>query len=144
MADDHGYVPMVARAVTQGHRDWLHANERRAHLRAAWAAFFTEWDLLLCPTAASTAFRHQQEGLRQDRTIPVNGGQEPTVDQLFWAGLSSVAYLPGTVVPVGVAKDGLPCGLQIIAGHGRDKTALAFAKLLERQIGGFVPPPGYD
>ncbi len=143
-ADDHGYVPMVARAVTQGHRDWLRANERRAHLREAWAAFFGEWDLLLCPTAASTAFAHQQEGLRHERTIPVNGRQEPTVDQLFWAGLSSVVYLPSTVVPVGTARDGLPCGLQIIAGHGRDKTALAFARILERHLGGFVPPPGYD
>lgn len=142
--DDHGYLPMVARAVAQGHRDWLRANERRAHLRQAWAAFFDEWDLLLCPTAASTAFPHQQEGLRHERSIPVNGQPEPTVDQLFWAGLSSVVYLPSTVVPVGQARDGLPCGLQIIAGHGRDKTALAFAKMLERQLGGFVAPSGYD
>ena len=142
--DDFGYVPMVARAFTQGHRDWLRAHERRTHLREAWAAFFREWDLLLCPTAASTAFAHQQEGQRHERTIPVNGRPEPTVDQLFWAGLSSVVYLPSTVVPVGAARDGLPCGLQIIAGHGRDKTALAFAKMMEKQIGGFVPPPGYD
>ncbi|GHD48967.1 amidase [Thalassobaculum fulvum] len=142
--DDFRYVPMVARAFTQGHRDWLRAHERRTHLREAWAAFFREWDLLLCPTAASTAFAHQQEGQRHERTIPVNGRPEPTVDQLFWAGLSSVVYLPSTVVPVGAARDGLPCGLQIIAGHGRDKTALAFAKMMEKQIGGFVPPPGYD
>lgn len=141
--DDFSYVPMVARAVTQGHRDWLRAHERRTHLRAAWAAFFQDWDLLLCPTAASTAFPHQQDGLRQDRTIPVNGRPELTVDQLFWAGLSSVVYLPSTVAPVGLARDGLPCGLQIIAGHGRDKTALAFAGMLERRIGGFQPPPNY-
>ncbi|MEQ9333445.1 amidase [Thalassobaculum sp.] len=142
--EDHGYVPMVARAVTQGHRDWLRAHERRTHLREAWAAFFGEWDLLLCPTAASTAFPHQQEGLRHERTIPINGRPEPTVDQLFWAGLSSVVYLPSTVVPVGAARDGLPCGLQIIAGHGRDKTALAFARMMEMQYGGFVAPSGYS
>lgn len=143
-SDDHGYVPMVARAVTQSHRNWLRAHERRTHLRQAWAEFFRDWDLLLCPTAASTAFPHQQEGQRHERTIAVNGRPELTVDQLFWAGLPSVAYLPSTVAPVGLARDGLPCGLQIIAGHGRDKTALAFAKMLERQLGGFVPPPGYD
>lgn len=137
------YVTQVARAVTQGHRDWLRGHERRAHLRAAWADFFREWDLLLCPTAASTAFPHQQQGQRHERTIQVNGKPELTVDQLFWAGLSSVVYLPSTVVPVGPASDGLPCGLQIIAGHGRDKTALAFAKMIERELGGFVPPPGY-
>lgn len=141
--DDFSYLPMVARAVTQGHRDWLRAHERRTHLRAAWGEFFQEWDLLLCPTAASTAFLHQQAGQRHDRTIPVNGQPELTVDQLFWAGLSSVVYLPSTVSPVGLARDGLPCGLQMIAGHGRDKTALAFARMLEQRIGGFQPPPGY-
>lgn len=141
---DHGYLTMVARAVTQGHRDWLRANERRAHLRRAWAEFFRQWDVLVCPTAASTAFAHQQEGQRHERTIPVNGRPEPTVDQLFWAGLSSVVYLPSTVAPAGLARDGLPCGLQIIAGHGRDKTALAFARMMERELGGFVAPPGYD
>ncbi|EDP66131.1 Amidase [alpha proteobacterium BAL199] len=142
--DDYGYLPMVARAVTQPHRNWLRAHERRTHLREAWARFFHEWDVLLCPTAASTAFPHQQEGQRHERTILINGRPQPTVDQLFWAGLSSVVYLPSTVAPVGLAKDGLPCGLQIIAGHGRDKTALAFAKMIERELGGFVPPPGYD
>ena len=74
----------------------------------------------------------------------MNGRPEPTVDQLFWAGLSSLVYLPSTVVPVGLARNGLPCGLQIVAGHGRDRTALAFAKLMEKEIGGFVTPPGYD
>lgn len=142
-AQDHGYVPMVARAVTQGHRDWLRGNERRAHLREAWAAFFREWDVLVCPTAASTAFPHQQEGLRHERRIQVNGRPEPTVDQLFWAGLASLPYLPATVAPAGLARDGLPCGLQIIAAHGRDRTALAFAAMMERELGGFTPPPGY-
>jgi amidase len=142
--EDHRYVTMTARANTLAHRDWLRSNEQRAHLRRAWGAFFEDWDLLLCPIAASTAFAHQQEGERHDRTIPVNGRPEPTVDQLFWAGLPSVAYLPGTVAPVGLAADGLPCGIQIIAGHGRDKTALAFARMLERELGGFIPPPNFN
>lgn len=137
------YVSLVARAVTQPHRHWLLAHGRRTHLRHAWAEFFRDWDVLLCPTAASTAFAHQQQGLRHERTIPINGHPQPTVDQLFWAGLSSLVYLPSTVAPVGLARDGLPCGLQIIAGHGRDKTALAVAKLIERELGGFVAPPGY-
>ncbi|MEZ5226702.1 MAG: amidase family protein [Acidimicrobiales bacterium] len=87
-----------------------------------WDAFFDEYDLLLCPTAASAAYPHDQAGERADRTIPVNGGQESTIDQLFWAGWSCGVYLPGTVAPAGLTASGLPCGLQIVAGHLRDRS----------------------
>lgn len=140
---DQAYVPLVARASVIRHRDWIRVNETRTHMREAWAAFFEDWDLLLCPTAASTAMLHDQAGERHERTIPINGSPQPTVDQLFWAGLSGVVYLPSTVAPAGLASDGLPCGLQIVAGHGQDKTAIAFARMMERELGGFVAPPGY-
>lgn len=141
--DDIGYKALVDRAVTQYHREWLKVNDDRTILCQKWAAFFEEYDLLLCPTAASTAFPHDQVGDRADRTIPINNGRESTVDQLFWAGLSGVVFLPGTVAPAGLAKDGLPCGLQIVGGHLRDRTTIHFARLMERELGGFTPPPGY-
>ena len=65
------------------------------------------------------------------------------VDQLFWAGLPSVAYLPSTVAPAGLTRSGLPCGLQIIADYLEDNTALEFARLMEEALGGFKAPPGY-
>ena len=33
-----------------------------ALLRAQWAAFFDDWDLLICPVATSPAFEHAHEG----------------------------------------------------------------------------------
>lgn len=68
----------------------------------------------------------------------------PSIDQLFWAGYSSLAYLPSTVGPAGLARSGLPIGYQAIAASGRDKTAAAFSRLVEKGIVGFVPPPGFD
>ncbi|HEY1888054.1 MAG TPA: amidase, partial [Roseiarcus sp.] len=50
--------------------------------------------------------------------------------------------LPATVIPIGVT-DGLPVGVQIIGPEFEDRTPLAFARLIEREFGGFVPPPGY-
>jgi hypothetical protein len=35
-------------------------------------------------------------------------------------------------------------GYQAIAASGRDKWATTFSRLVEREIGGFVPPPGYE
>ena len=36
----------------------------------------------------------------------------------------------------------LPPGVQIIGPLLEDRTPIAFAGLLEREFGGFVPPPG--
>jgi len=126
------------------HRDWLALNNRRHQMRLAWAEFFKEWDVLLCPAAASAAFPHDQKGERHERTITVNGKQVPTTDQLFWAGFSGVVYLPSTVAPGGVTPEGLPVGVQIVGPQYGDLTCIALARMLEQEFQGFVPPPGYE
>ncbi len=143
-ADDRGYLARAARANTMRHRDWLELNERRHRMRRAWAAFFADTDLLLCPAAASAAFPHDQALQRHERTVEVNGQRLPATAQLFWAGYSGLAYLPSTVAPNGTTPQGLPVGVQIVAPHGHDLRAIRFAQLLERAWCAFVPPPGYD
>lgn len=142
--NDESYLVQMARGIAMPHREWLALNNERMHMRLAWDAFFQDWDLLLCPAAASSAWPHDQAGERHDRTIPVNGKAVPTTDQLFWAGFSGMVYLPSTVSPIGLDDSGLPLGLQAIAGHLQDRTSIAFARLLAQEIGGFQAPPGYD
>jgi amidase len=48
------------------------------------------------------------------------------------------------VAPIGLTGQGLPVGVQIIAPQYGDRTALRFARLLEREYYAFQPPPGYD
>jgi amidase len=142
-SDDHSYRAYLDRAVIISHRDWWNLHNEREGMRLRWAEFFRDYDLLLCPTAASTAMPHDQEGERPERTIAVNGKREPTTDQLFWAGLPIMTNLPATAAPVGLAADGLPCGIQIIGPHLQDRTCIEFARLIEITLGGFSPPPGY-
>lgn len=142
--DDWSYRAYVDRGVALSHRDWWNLHNAREAMRAAWARFFIDYDLLLCPAAASTARPHDQTGDRADRTVEINGGRQPCTDQMFWAGIASLPKLPATVAPAGVAADGLPCGLQIIGPHLQDRRCIAFAALLEDVLGGFEPPPGYD
>ena len=40
-------------------------------------------------------------------------------------------------------RPGLPAGVQIITRQYGDYAAIRFAELLEKEYGGFVPPPGY-
>jgi amidase len=142
--DDESYFAQMTRANTMHHRDWLLANETRHRLRWRWAEFFKEWDLLLCPVAASAAFPHDQVGERYERTIEVNGQRVLTTDQLFWAGLTCMVYLPATVAPVGLTPGGLPVGVQIAGPQYGDRTCIAFARLLEHEYQAFAPPPGYE
>src|SRR5215470_12394172 len=142
--DDESYFAQMMRANTLPHRDWLAANETRHRMRRKWAEFFTEWDLLLCPVTASAAFPHDHVGERHQRTIEVNGQRVPTTDQLFWAGLTCMVYLPATVAPVGLTPGGLPVGVQIAGPQYGDRTCIAFARQLEQEYRAFVPPPGYE
>jgi amidase len=143
-ADDESFKARALRAALQSHRDWSIADQQRTRDRAAWEAFFQDWDVLLCPVAASAAIPHQQDVERFSRTVTVNGRQENYNDQLFWAGISCNVYLPGTSAPAGLTPSGLPVGVQIIGPHLEDHTTIEFARLLAEEIGGFVPPPGYD
>ena len=138
------YRAIAGKAVTLSHWEWAAYHQEREQMRLAWEAFFDDYDLMLCPTAASAAYPHDLEGERADRTIPVNGGKESTIDQLFWAGWSCGVYLPGTVAPAGLTASGLPCGLQIVAGHLRDRESIGFARIMERELGGYRIPPGYE
>lgn len=122
-----------------GHADWLLADEERRTARRIFDSFFADWDILLAPACASAAFPHDQSGARIERFITVNSGPQPEMLQLFWSGYSGVIGLPSVVGPAGFV-DGLPVGYQAIAGYGRDRTALAFAKAIERERGGFAPP----
>ena len=138
------YLEQMVKGCSLSHREWLGLNNERLLLRRQFNAFFADWDIVLCPAAASAAFPHDQEGERWQRLITVNNKRVPTTDQLFWAGYSGSVYLPSTVGPAGLTKAGLPVGYQAIAASGRDKWATAFSRLVEREIGGFVPPPGYE
>jgi amidase len=126
------------------HRDFLIGNEQRQRMRRAWAAFFQDWDVFLCPAAASPAQPHDQQGERWTRTITVNGHAVPATDQMFWAGISGFYLLPATVAPIGFSPHGLPIGAQIIGPQYGDRTTIAVGAMLENGWQGFVAPPGWD
>jgi amidase len=53
----------------------------------------------------------------------------------------TVANLPATAIPTRWLVEGLPAGVQIVGPYLEDRTPLKFAQLLERALGGFMPPP---
>ena len=58
----------------------------------------------------------------------------------MYTGIINVMQLPATQVPLGLGTEGLPLGVQVVAGRGRDHVSVAVAQHLERELGGWVPP----
>ena len=84
-------------------------------------AAFEKFDVLITPTAPTTAFKL---GEKIDDPLTMYLADVMTVPM-------SLAGLPAISVPSGVDDDGLPIGLQIIANKGEDKKLLAAAKIWE-------------
>ena len=138
--DDMSSEAVAARARVLSHRDWLRTNYRREKLRLAWGRFFEDWDILICPQMATTAFPHDHLPFDQ-RTIAVDGVEQPYFQQVWWAGMVVNAYLPSTVFPTGLSGDGLPIGLQAVSAPYRDHHCIEFARSITQHLGGFVAPP---
>ena len=141
-ADDDSLGATIARAQVARFRDWTANNERRTHLRWSWHEFFQRFDVVVAPIMATSAFPHDHRPFGE-RTVQVNGKPVGYFEQVFWAGLASVAYLPSTVVPTGPDADGLPIGVQIIGPEYGDRITIGVAELLEKEGFSFTPPPGY-
>lgn len=94
-------------------------------LRRAFTQFMSDFDLVICPTAATPA-PARTEALAEDYvyTLPF-----------------SLTGQPVAVVRMGTSGNGLPIGVQVAARPFRDHFALAGASLLERHAGAFPPPP---
>ena len=57
-----------------------------------------------------------------------------------YTAIINVMQLPATQIPLGLGRDGVPLGVQVIAAPARDHLTIAVAHQLEREFGGWVPP----
>lgn len=99
-------------------------------------------------TARGVALLAQLEDLLADDAVilypsarnvaPRHGPAAPL--SFRFCGLFNVLELPVTQVPLGLSAAGLPLGVQVVAGRGRDHLTIAAALELERALGGWVLP----
>jgi amidase len=129
------------RGLTMSHTAWIQTSQIRAALRTRWQALFQEIDVILCPPMPTPAFPHDHSP-RLEREIDIDGKKIPYSDQIVWAAIATSMGLPATAAPI-EHEGPLPIGVQIIGGYLEDRTTIAFAGLIEREFGGFKPPPGF-
>jgi amidase len=143
------YLGLLNSVVTRGRPDaqpisahaYLDALDAQYRTRAKWAQVFADVDVVLAPVFGSLAFPHTDLSWGE-RALLIDGAETPYGAQLAWPSLALFGNLPATVFPAGLSAQGLPVGLQAIGPFLEDRTPLAFAAAVERELGrAFQPPP---
>jgi amidase len=97
--------------------------------RAELGGWMAGWDAILSPVFDGPAPPHG-----------ATAGPE-LQDAVRWTTPWSMTGWPCAVVRCGTSAEGLPIGVQVVAGPWRDDLALALAARLEASLGGWQPPP---
>lgn len=119
---DPGLVETAHRARGRSVDDYLDAESARVSVTMALGRLFSDVDLLVSPTLPITAFPVGQD-------TPSGAGH-----WLDWTPFTyphNLSRCPAASVPIGVDRDGLPIGLQIVATHFRDRDVLRAAQTVE-------------
>lgn len=121
-------------------RDYFAALEERDQYISEWNRFLTNWDVFICPPGATTAERHDSEETVVDGQV-VPRDQLQSLDIPY--AISPVSGCPAVVLPMGMDRNGLPMGIQLMCRQWEDERLLAIAKLVSNVTGEFHRPPGY-
>jgi len=108
------------------------AQQVRRLIRNDFLDAFKQCDLVLTPTATSTAF-----GIGEKDDDPI----QMYLTDVFTVTLN-LAGLPGMSLPIGLAADGLPMGLQLIGRPFEEETLFKAASALEKAVG-FTAKPAF-
>jgi Asp-tRNA(Asn)/Glu-tRNA(Gln) amidotransferase A subunit family amidase len=110
---------------------WLQRDELRSKILAQTEVFA----ILLCPAAAIPAFKHgERSWLINDKTVKY-------LDAWSYTEWFNLLGTPAAVVPIAKSNEGLPIGVQLVGRPWEEELVLAVAAELEREVGGFTPPP---
>ncbi len=108
----------------------------RQKFRGEMLRFMEHYDLIVCPVAPFPAFLHGALDEMVARSLSVDGFVPDTYTSVF-----NITGWPAAVVRAGTSPEGLPIGVQVVGRPWREDTVLATAQFLEKELGGWQPPP---
>ena len=105
-----------------------------------WENFFKEYDFLICPVAFGPAYKRCKVG--SELTYD---GKKMIYNKYVWpyVGCFNASGNPTVTIPLGLGKEGLPIGVQIVGKYWSEPQLLQFAKKVATITEGFIKPSGY-
>jgi aspartyl-tRNA(Asn)/glutamyl-tRNA(Gln) amidotransferase subunit A len=107
---------------------YVRAQLLQQELKRRFAALFERVDALLSPAVPWVAPAEDP---------PLNDDSGP--GEMLYSGLYNLTGLPALVLPMGLATDGLPVGLQVVTPWWQDDLALSIGGVVEQAIGPLRP-----
>jgi aspartyl-tRNA(Asn)/glutamyl-tRNA(Gln) amidotransferase subunit A len=107
---------------------YVRAQLLQQELKRRFAALFDRIDAILSPAVPWVAPAEDP---------PLNDDSGP--GEMLYSGLYNLTGLPALVLPMGLAGQGLPIGLQIVTPWGEDDLALSIGTVVEAGIGPLRP-----
>ncbi len=128
--------PNVRANIEEGLRysavDVARAQALQTALYRRWQTFFQQYDVILSPSITISP-----RSWRELYPAQIDG--KPTRTYFHWLALAYAVTLPGhpaVSLPVGLDRNGMPFGLQIVGPRGGDAFVLAVAAALESLLAG--------
>ncbi|XP_049871980.1 fatty-acid amide hydrolase 2-A-like [Pectinophora gossypiella] len=112
--------------VEVGDERYKHYLKVRENLELTFKEMLGDDGVFLYPTHPTPAPYHNEPLVR-----PMN---------FSYTSIINCLGLPATTVPLGLGKEGLPIGIQVIANHNNDRLCLAVAEELDKAFGGWTEP----
>jgi Asp-tRNA(Asn)/Glu-tRNA(Gln) amidotransferase A subunit family amidase len=127
------YIALATAETKLTYDGFLKACGERDGLRAEILRQMEDMPILLSAVSAGPAFRHGEGNWR-------SGEKENYRDTMRYSQWLNLAGFPGVAVPVGVSRDGLPIGVQVIGRPYEEEMILAVAEAIERGRGAWQAP----
>ena len=112
------------------YRDLLMAWVLQDQLRFKFGQQLRDYPILLCPVSAVPAFRHGE------REWSVDGELVGYPGAFVYSQVFNLLGAPAATIPAGTSPDGMPIGVQIVAGPNQDRALTAVARELEAGLRG--------
>ena len=104
------------------------AERRRVELNQAMAELFDQVDLVIAATNPDTAF-----GAEEYLPTTFGGKEAPAINNGALTIPANIYGNPGVSIPIGQASDGLPVGMQVLAGHFNEPLLLDLGLIVETE-----------
>jgi amidase len=130
----------MLKAFRMNANHYAEAMLQKSLITRRWENFFRDYDFLICPVAFGPAYKRCKIG----STLHYEG-KEIIYNNYVWpyTACFNASGNPSVAIPLGIGKEGIPLGIQIVGPYWSEPELLSFAKLMAGEMSGFIKPDTY-